>query len=263
MDNFIGGFVLKTITKHLFIFSLLSTACFAEDPSIKAKFYSAESIEHLPELKYLNETDSGFNKVILKAEGFPKNQDLILEVKRLSSDNPNQFKPLMEFSIQNDGQYLTKTKPSKLINSIIVSSKGFLPGERVTYRIRTTNKSVQKEISGIPSPALFKDHRGIVDIKAELISISPTVYLVTLPSMKDGEAFELKSTSLGEIITAESKYSKAKPIHYSPAPSSTKSQGGESTLEIIRKSGEIYVIRLPWGSALQVYQQGKKIPLYH
>lgn len=230
-------------------------------PQLKAKFHSAEAIHILPKLQYLDANDPGFNKVLFTLEGYPKNKDISFEMKRLASKNPDVYQPIVVFSIMDDGTYLTKTQPPQRLNAIIASSHGFLPGERVTYRFRTLDGTVDKEISGIPAPASFKDDHGKVVVRAEMVSVSPTVYTIDFPQMKEGEEYELKATTLGETVTAKPKYTKSKPFHYSP--SAGKSAGGEAIVEIKVKSGDVYSLKLPWGTALEAHLKGKKPHLYH
>lgn len=226
------------------------------EPLIKAQYYSAETIQALPRLKPLTAQEPEYNKILFKLDGYPKNKEIILEIKRLASLDPKAYEKKVAFTIQDDGSMLIANTNQKL-KTIISSSRGFLPGERVYYRFHTADGSIDKEMSGVPTPAVVKTKDHKVALKAELMSINPTIYKIDLPIMKEGEEYELKSTSLGEITKAKPKYSSSQPIHYAPA-GGNKGKGGDAVLEITRKSGEIYTITLPWGSALEPYLQGHK-----
>lgn len=223
---------------------------------IKAKYYTADTIQALPKLKPLSVQEPEYNKIIFRLEGYPKHKEIILDVKRLASLDPKAYEPKVSFSIQDDGLMLITNTQQRLQN-IVSSSRGFLPGERVVYRFRTADGAISKEISGVPTPAVLKTKDGKIALKAELISVNPTVYKIDLPQMKEGEEYDLQSTSLGEITKAKPKYSASTPIHYAPA-GGNKAKGGEGKLEIRRKNGEMYTIELPWGTALEVYLQGLK-----
>lgn len=225
------------------------------EPQIHTRFFSGDAIQVLPKLKHLNAQDPWYNKILFKVEGFPIQQNLIMEIKRLASSNPDQFYPILNFSIQEDGTYLLNNKDT--LKTIVSSSRGFLPGERVTYRIRTTDHSVEKEVSRIPTPVIFEDKQGKIVLRAELLSLSPTVYLIEFPTMNEGEEFDLKASSIGEIVKAKPRFSSSKPFHFSPAAKGM-SKGGESLLEIHRKSGETYYLKLPWGTALDAYLKGER-----
>lgn len=226
-------------------------------PRIKAQYYSSDAIQAIPRLKPLTAQEPEYNKILFKLEDYPKNQEIILEIKRLASTDQSAYEPKVAFSIEDDGTMLIKNSQHRL-QTIISSSKGFLPGERVYYRFRTVDGKIDKEISGIPTPATLKDKDHHIVLKAEIVSINPTVYKITLPTMNEGEEYELKSTSVGDITKAKPKYTKDKPLLYSPAANGN-SKGGDAILEIRRKSGEVYTIQLPWGTGLEGYLQGKKV----
>jgi len=226
---------------------------------IRAKFYSVEAVEAIPKLQALCEKNPGFHKILFKLDGFPKNQEIIFEFKRPLMANTD-FKRVISFTINDDGTYHMENGDN--LQYILGSSRGFLPGERIISRFRTADGSVQQEISGIPQPAIFRDADGNVAMRAEILSLSPTVYTIDLPTMNEGEEYALISTSLSEVTKSKPKYSSAEPLHYSPAPK-TKAKGGCGTLAIQRKSVGTYKLSLPWGTALEVYQQGAKNYPYH
>lgn len=227
------------------------------EPFIRVKYYSADAIQAIPRLKPLANLEPECNKVLFKLENFPKNEEIILEIKRLASDNPKAYERKVSFFIEDDGSILIAGSDQHL-QTIICSSHGFLPGERATYRFRTADGSINKEISGIPTPAVVKNKDYEVQLKAELVSINPTVYQISLPTMEDGEEYELKATSIGQITRAKPKYVKNTPFHYSPVAEGN-SKGGDANLEILRAQGQVYKIQLPWGTALEAYLSGKKI----
>lgn len=224
---------------------------------ILARYYSAEAIQALPRLKSLAAVEPEYNKMILKIEGYPKNQEIFFEEKRLASANPESYEKKMSFSIQNDGTMLITNTDQHLL-SLVCSSRGYLPGEPVTFRFRTADNKFNNEISGTPTPAIIRDKDLHIALKAELLSYEPTVYNITLPSMKEGEEFEIKATSVNEIVRGKSTYKKdMPPLHYAPTAKGKK--GGDAIFEIHKKTGEVYTILLPWGSALNGYLHGDKV----
>lgn len=235
----------------------------SNEPRVKSKFFSAEAIHILPKYQYLNNSDPGFNKILFTFENFPKNKEIIFEMKRLASKNKDAYQPIITFSIQDDGSYLVNTQPPQKLNAFIASAKGFLPGEKVTYRFHTADGSVNREITGIPAALTYRDDKGKVALRVELLTVEPTAYVIDFPTMQEGEEYEVKSTSVGEIATAKPRFSKNKPFHYSPSTGNGKAAGGEAILEIKRKNGEAYYIKLPWGTAFESYLKGKKAHLYH
>lgn len=230
-----------------------------QEPRIKAKFYSTFATGLIPRLQDLRQSDPECNKIVFKLENYPTNQPIIFDVKRTIDVSPElkkdsittsttEYTPLMTFTLLEDGSILPIDSKESL-KYIVSSSRGFLPGERVFYRFRTQDQSIDKQVSGIPNPMTFKDEEGKVAMSAELVTTTPTVYLINFPTMTEGEEFELKSTSVGETTKAKTKFSADTPIHYTPSVRG-KSKGGLGVLEVKRKNGDIYILRLPWGKAM-------------
>jgi hypothetical protein len=236
---------------------LFSCSLCSVEPNIKAQYYSADAVQAIPRLKPLTKQDAEYNKILFKLEGFPKNQEIIFEIRRLAGDDPKAYEPKVSFIIQDDDTLLIKDTDQR-IQMIISSSHGFLPGETVYYRFRTADGTVSKEISGIPSPAEIKDAEYHTILKAELVSVNPTVYKISLPGLNEGEQYDLKITSLGETLKAKPQHAKNKTFHITPG-GKTNREGGEAILEIKRKSGKIYNLKLPWGCALNWYLKGDKV----
>lgn len=218
-------------------------------PLVKAKFYSTYATGLIPRLQELRNFDPECNKIVFKLENYPTNQEIVFEVKRsVEKSGEANYAAQMSFTILEDGS-IVSANGQETLKYIVSSSRGYLPGERVFYRFRTSDGSLVKEVSGIPNPITFKDEHGQVAMSAELLTASPTVYLIDFPTMAEGEEYELKSTSVGETTKAKTKYTTNTPIHYTPAVRG-KSKGGLGVLEVKRKNGELYLLRLPWGMAL-------------
>lgn len=224
-------------------------------PRVSAKFYSAEVIQAIPRLKVLAAKEPEHNKIIFRLDNFPKHKEINIDIRRLASKDPAAFEHKVSFTIDDDGSFLINNTDYRLQN-LIGSSHGYLPGERVVYRFSTADGTISKEISGVPTPAVVKNKDHKVVLRANLVSLNPTVYQIILPGMADGEEYEFKSTSIGETTKAKPKYSKKKPLLYTP--SASRGSGGEAILEVKKKSGT-YSIRLPWGTALDAYHNEKKI----
>lgn len=227
------------------------------NPRIKTLYYSAQAVQALPRLKPLAGQEPEHNKILFKLEGYPKDKEIILEIKRLASPDPKSYEKLVSFKIQDDGAMIISGTEQQ-IQTVIGNSRGFLPGERVYYRFRTADGQVDNETSGVPTPAVVRDKDYRIVLKANLVSVNPTAYEITFPTMADGEEYELKSVSVGDITRAKPKNDKNKPLLFAPA-AKANSKGGDAILEIRRKSGPTYAIRLPWGCALEGYHSGKKI----
>ena len=224
-------------------------------PHVESHFFSADSVQAVDKLRQFDAEDPGYNKIVFSLEEFPANELISMEVKRLSGINCEGFQPVMRFSIQEDGSYLTSDNQRQ--KYIVSSSKGFLPGERVTYRFSTQDKAIVKEVKGIPNPLVFRDKEGQIALRAEIISYKPAVYAIDLPTMKEEEQYQLKTVTLGEIVKGKPVHSCKNTFHFSPG--AAKGKGGVSTLEVRRKMGDVYYLKLPWGCALEPYLTEKEL----
>jgi hypothetical protein len=218
-------------------------------PHVESHFFTADAIQALPKLKQFDAVDPGYNKIVFKLIGFPENELVKMEIKRLSRNKASDFQPVMSFTIQEDGSYLTEDDHRQ--KYIVASSHGILPGERVTYRFSVAERSLSTELHGIPNPLNFIDKEGNVAMRAEMVFFQPTVYAIDLPTMQEGEEYQLKALTGGETVKGKPTYSSKKPFHFTP--SAPKSRGGISSIEVRRKSGELYFLQLPWGNALDAY----------
>lgn len=227
------------------------------EPRIVGKFYSADTIQALPRLKAIKDQDPECNKIALKPENFPVGKEIDVEVKRLGSINPKEYEHKFSFVVLEDGTIQVSNSDHRL-KVILIGSRGYLPGETVSFRFVTADGTIDKESSGIPTPALVRNKEGDVVIKAEMVSLNPTVYKVELLQVQDGEEFDLKATSVGDIIKSRPKYNKSKGFLYTPEAKGI-SKGGDAVLSIRRKNGDTYAIKLPWGAMLDGYMTGKKI----
>lgn len=225
-------------------------------PSIKSKFYNAEEIHASTDLMAIRPFEPGYHKVIIELQNFPKNQEIIWEVKRLSGEDSNTFQPYLTFIIQDDGSYLTADQQT--LKTLSMSSKGFLPGERATFRFRTPDNTLIRELAGIPNPAFYKDKNGVVALSAELVHLKPTVYVIDMPTMEEGEQYNIRTVIIGETSTVKkAKFTRNTPFHFSPSVKKGN-KGGDSYFEVERKSGDVYFLKLPWGAAIENYTKEKR-----
>lgn len=225
-------------------------------PTVKVKFYNAEEVQALSEITSNKSLESGHNKLVIELSHFPKEQEIIWEVKRLSDQDPDSFRPHMKFVIQPDGSYLTEDQKSS--KTLSYTSKTYLPGERASFRFRTADNRISKDVVGIPNPAFFKDKNGKIALSAELVHLKPTVYIIDMPALEEGEIYDLKTVILGVTSTVKkAKFTRNTPFHFTPT--AKKGKGGDSYFEVQRKSGDIYFLKLPWGTAIENYTKEKRI----
>jgi hypothetical protein len=255
MEGFMFGWKAMSCLILAASISTLLQPLHALEPKVEAHFFSADAVQAVHKLRQFDAEDPGFNKMVFSLEGFPVNETVYMEVKRLSGINTEGFQPLLSFRVQEDGSYITSTNQRQ--KYLVASSRGFLPGERATYRFTVPSKGIVQEVKGIPNPLVFRDKEGHIALRAEIISYEPVVYAIDLPTMKEEEQYQLKTVTLGEIAKAKPVHSSKNQFHFSP--SAAKSKGGVSTLEVRRKMGDVYFLKLPWGSALDPYLSEKDL----
>lgn len=220
---------------------------------IETYFIQADHTDQLPKLKPLLEKDPGYHKMLFRQIGFPTEKEIVWETKRLASTTPTKYEPDLTFVIHTDGSMETST--GKPLKALISTSRGYLPGERVTYRFRAADGSVSDEVTLYPQPIIARDDDGKVLLRAEMTTMIPTTYRIELPQMEEGEEFEIKSTSLGQTLKTKGNYSKKDAVMYMPAVEG-HAQGGMARIEIKRKSGDQVAVKLPWGNLLKNYYNG-------
>lgn len=235
------------------VVSEASPGSIAGTARVEAYFIPACAGEKNPRLKEYLKSDPGFGKLIFSLSGFPVNEEITFEVKRLAALQRSGYEPLMTLRVLPDGTLVTDQ--NKHVRVIAISGRGYLPGERATFRFRTADGRVSSEVAMYPQPIIARDKDGDVTLRAELVSILPTVYNIELPKMPDGEEYELKSISMGEVAKSKAKYNAHVLIHYSPEVQG-RAKGSSSRLEIKSKSGGTYVITVPWGTLLKSYLSG-------
>lgn len=216
-------------------------------PHVESYFIPAEACKELPRFKSLLEDNPNSNKILFRLQNFPKNQEMMMEVKRTASFKPSTYELLKTFTINDNNAIVGDDQ--KPIPALVVSSYGYLPGERATFRFRTTNGSLSKEVSLYPKPLIARDKNTQPALRAELVSLVPTVYQIELLNMKEGEDYEFVSISGGEIVKSKATFHKGVPINYTPAIGKVK--GGTSRVEVRKKSGDVTVISFPWGTELK------------
>lgn len=70
-----------------------------------------------------------------------------------------------------------------------LSSEGFIPGEKVTLRLTTSDGKIIEEFALIPCPIQVSSKSGRYSINAELESLNPVLYMIDINGLKEGELF--------------------------------------------------------------------------
>ncbi|MBS0624513.1 MAG: hypothetical protein JSS32_00510 [Verrucomicrobia bacterium] len=220
-----------------------------QDKTIKfERFTKSEALKKFP--KWVAPDSFLGNWVITfeSAEGVPP---YTIQEKRIAQENYGEFKQIRSISISDSCSLYTKTAPVGSIGP----ERGILPGEPITWRLVSTDKTKFKEIKFIPRPIVAKNPAGTTLLEAELQFARPTTYKVLFKNIDREREFQCISRSKDETLSQRCKGS----FDMIVSPEVIGANEGICNVEIkFKDSGETYSIDLPWGEALLPYLRGEK-----
>jgi hypothetical protein len=249
------------MSKHFFcisfcmvsIFSYLSAERPPENPNnFVINRFSHEEMAALPKYRELECIDPGFSKAIIEFKGFPIEKKLMISLKRLVQNNENDYKTIGSIKFTKDGRWISNG--SEIYSCYPISSRGFLPGERIFFRVQTDAGSFRKEISLIPNPLVAISQRNEFSLEAELTILSPAFYTIRVKGLEDSEEIQFISESLNEKIQKEVPASSLKV--FLTSFDVTNENRGIGTLTLVRKNGDSLTARFPWGEIFTEYLKG-------
>lgn len=217
--------------------------------SHRSIFLTSQEFKVDPLFKEYELLDPGFPKTITTFENLPKNTKVFVSHLRPLFEKSG-FQKMGEFILdkdngQNDSDFI-----------LLISAKGFLPGERIKYRLATADGNYSYEFSFIANPVLVKDGRGNTVLEVELATLNPCNYALHLINCLDNEKIRMKSLSENEEIECPVK---KLPTVLLYSPDVIGKKGGHSNLLFIRTNQETFSFKLPWGSELIPYFKGHKV----
>lgn len=218
-------------------------------PSIKIKHLTHNEIEasSVKGVRKALKIDPHFQKNYLYFSNFPTQQKLAIVIKRPLTEIPNSG---FQFEMDENGHVFGEP-------FIVISSRGFLPGERVTLNFYTEDKKLLYEDSFIPNPIVVRDSKGKKRLVAELMMVKPAFYKLELFGVRNNEKLTLKSISGNEKNITPINYRKTDGIAVSPDTVTEK--GGVGQYNISNGKGEPIEFILPWGAEFAKYLLGEKI----
>ncbi len=233
--------------------SVIRNVLFPEnDPMIEIKRFPENSASH--DLEEGASKDNNQTYVLVNFKEFPGESPYGVYCRRILQRDPNAFLPCDFEQATLNAMCAQNIKPSY---GALVSSKGYLPGEQVTWRISSADGTSTKDVSFYPRPMVLKDHSGKTILKAALLTaIYPaTTYFIHVPENED--LVECIATSGRDVIK------KILPIGQSEnqicIPQTGGALGGVAQFEMrFLKDGSSYKMEFPWGSALIEYAEGEK-----
>ncbi|MBS0585932.1 MAG: hypothetical protein JSR76_06505 [Verrucomicrobia bacterium] len=227
----------------------------------------------------LEDFDPGYRKWLLVFEEYQGEALPSYEMKRfleipgadkdgfvLSEPLETTLKPRFEGSseneppIQKNGAHveepldvLTFTKDCP---GMMISERGFLPGERITIRTKSKEKAGYREVSFCPHPLILGDKSGKQLATAELAILTPTYYRLHIDFDKTNRLRSVVSTSLHERIENQIEQTQSIDVMFCPAV--LGAPGGSAVLQFTYEDGNCYELKLPWGLELIAHAKGEK-----
>ncbi|WP_154017862.1 hypothetical protein [Candidatus Protochlamydia phocaeensis] len=250
--------LIRFVLMTLIYYNLLSGTEKQDRPDIQRVYLTHEEVkQHAdPIIQSCTSLDPFHPKTLLYFENFPLRKKIKFSLKRLVPPNHNFLKQSF-FIIKEDGRIFLPPD-DKGSPFFCISSRGFLPGERIYCRYEILDGSFEHEITFIPNPIQIKDEAGNVILEAELCNLIPACYKITLLGLKKSEKIKFRSVSGEEGVADSFKLSAIAPsFTYSPDVEGQK--GGVAELTLIRQNGQRIRLKLPWGVQLLRYGRGNTV----
>lgn len=229
-------------------------------PTIEKLFLSADEVKSHSDrcIALYSKLDPGYSKTFLSFNHFPVNKKITFDIYRLSNNITNEtYLKHCDFFVDEDGIIIAIDDPMQMYPFFCISTRGFLPGERIFCRFTSEDGHLKKEISFIPNPMIAKNKSGTATVEAELITLIPTMYHFNFIGFQEGEKINMVSISGTEKLQGSFNFSKN--VKIANSPDIRKKKGGIAQEIFIRSSGEKFQIELPWGSELIDYEKGNKM----
>lgn len=198
----------------------------------------------------LYQTDPGFAKWCVLFHDIPGSPPYALQQKRLLQSLPDLYYPCSGPSSEN----ILASKNSNKATGLVVSARGYLPGEKVT--IRLSAKDAYREAVFYPRPLLLRRTSGEILVKGILTCAQPgfTHYDLDICGIGKEEKYTLVSYSGEEILS----HNLQGPIMCGLTPDVVGLLKGIAKMKLQFADGACYIMELPWGDELLEYNQGNK-----
>lgn len=196
------------------------------------------------------QTDPGFAKWCVFFHEIPGSPPYTFQQQRLLQPLPDRFYPCQGPSSDK----VLECKNRKMPTGIVVSARGYLPGEKI--KIRLSAKDTHREAVLYPLPLHLKKKSGELLAKVALLCAQPgfTLYDLDICGIGKQEKYKFVSHSGDEIISHDLQG----PISCTLTPEVVGFAKGIGKMELQFEDGTSYSMELPWGDELLEYAQGNK-----
>jgi len=240
----------------LFLLNLtLSLRANQETLSLHAETLSAKAVKNSSIYGKLESFDPGQHKTIIRISHLPNAESYILRWERPLLIQKEHFQKYSREMLLRNGDFLGENGAI-----IAISSRGFLPGEKVNLSLETEDgKMLSQKIDLFPHPLVLEIRGGQSKFKGELTCMNPTRYEILLEGIQTYEKLKIISDSSGEHLENDLYYTQGSCIALMPGV--IGKEGGFCDLSITRQKGDKFELKLPWGKELLKYLEGEKEPM--
>lgn len=213
--------------------------------------FCISTINSSKEYGILDNFDSGCHKTIMRVHDYPYGKEFVMRWKRpLFKKKRDVVRRLTLSQLFDNAEKMEQKTPM-----MVLSSRGFLPGEVITFSLMTPDGYVKSEkVELTPHPLVVTDRNYQATVTAELSSLIPTVYKVRFDNFEMNERVKFtgvsEDTQVGEWLTLQDGYS----IVWVPAVPTLK--GGTAVLSVERLNGEELLLPVIWGDAMIPHLKG-------
>lgn len=193
--------------------------------------------------------------------------------KHLAALSPGHYKTLIFFENAEEGQPYSITIERTMLNILkvpgvkvmhwvyvgaglhqldgmnapfyILSSRGYIPGEPVSFEVKNYDQSFKHSFKCVPYPVEKHSKLDSAVVRAEIEDFRTGIYKISFEGFKSGEDIQTISFSEGEEIKDNKKIIPGSTMYLSPAVKGKR--GGMEIFTVNRGNGEKLTIGFPWG----------------
>jgi hypothetical protein len=140
---------------------------------------------------------------------------------------------------------------SNIDSKSVICSCGYLPGEPVKYSLKSPDGKTRESITLIPYPIFAQSKRDGAKIEAKIVGYKTSTYTIAFSGFQAEEDLLIESVSHHEKTKFPLKVNESVVIGYNPEV--INKFGGLARFKVVRASGEILAIEIPWKLELLRY----------
>ena len=245
----------NTIKFPILLLMMVLVKASAENCEFSYETLSHETILQSDRYKKLVKFEPGYHKTIVRISNLPVAESYVLKWQRPLLNKKEHREEWTKEFFSKVSEFLEEDEPV-----FFISSKGFLPGEKVIFSLETIGGiAIGQPFELFPQPLIQEMRSGKSKLIAELSILSPSRYEITLEGIPSFETLEVCSCSLDEKIETEFVYRQGFCIGHMPGV--IGKAGGVCNFSITRQRGDKFQISLPWGEELKKHVSGESKPV--